>query len=1057
MRKTAILMLLPIVALLFGSCSDEDKPMSTAPGNTVDEGATDRAAIPPGSTVESAVLSVYVSEPSGNKVIVSWCWDPWEEASVTWDNYRDSWVPDTVDTFMADGVGWRTVDVASIAQDWVDGVYPNNGLALQGNYCDWPMIGLAAKEGGPGQMPRLDICYTDMFGVSACTTLFAEDDSYIWRAWPFTNFGDEPTMLIGATDSCAPEAVSLVRFDLDLTPPEPASIGDWVWYDLDSNGIQDESEGGVEGVEVKLYTCSGHLQGTDTTDADGYYLFDELEPDQGYYLRFILPEDHVFSPEGEGDDSAADSDVNADGRTECTHLDEGEEDMTWDCGIYVPVPAPASIGDRVWFDLDSNGIQDDGEPGLQGVTVRLFDCSDDLVGVDTTDGDGLYLFDSLSAGQYYVMFEAPTGYEISPQDQGGDDTDSDADPDGRTECTTLAPGEQDMTWDCGLYRPAPPPTSLGNWVWYDGDINGIQNEGEFGVSGVEVNLYTCAGEWVAQTVTDADGFYLFAGLDTGSYFIEFVLPDGWVFTPPGATMDDSKDSDADPNTGRTSCTSLMAGEDDMTWDAGIYEGPCPPSGLLGDRVWFDADQDGIQDDGEPGVGGVQIQLLNCSGAPLGGTFTNDDGYYYFDDLPPGGYMVRFVLPCGYEFSPRFVGSDPSIDSNADPETGLSECVTLQPSAKDSTIDAGIYQPSPEPAGIGDRVWLDMDHDGIQDPNEPGLGDIEVTLYHCGGGVVASTVTDVSGLYSFIDLTPGNYRLEFGLPDGHSFTDRNQGFDDSRDSDVDPATGLTVCTNLQPGEYDDTWDAGIHPDTCPPPVQVGDLVWNDLDRDGIQDPGEPGLSGVTVTLYDCVGAPLQTTTTAADGSYLFSGFNHGSYQIGFEPPDGFTFSPRHQGGDGSVDSDVDPGSGLTECIYFGIGLTDLDLDAGLHQLDGSEVTIGDRVWYDANRNGIQDHGEPGMSMIPVTLYECDGYPAATTFTDSNGYYLFENIPQGHYYVGIDCPHGFTISPQGAGGNPSKDSDVDPETGNGECYWFAPGVTDRSWDAGIHETFVFPVIE
>lgn len=1060
MRKTAILLLLPIVALLFGSCSDQDKPLSTAPETTEGKGATEKAAIPPGSTVESAILSVYITEASGNEAIVGWCWDPWSEQTVTWDNYQGGWVPDTLDIFAADGTGWRTADVASIAQDWVDGVYPNNGLAIRACFCTWPMSALTTKEGG-AHAPTLDICYSDEFGSTTCTTLISEEDSYIWRAWPNTNYGDESTMLLGAVDSCAPEAISLVRFDLDIPEPEPASIGDRVWYDLDSNGVQDEGEAGVSGVEVKLYTCTGTLLATDTTDADGYYLFDELEPEAEYYVLFALPDGYEFSPKEAAGDAAADSDVNAAGRTDCTFLDDGEDDMTWDCGIYVPVPVPASIGDRVWFDADSNGVQDAGEPGLEGVTVRLFNCGPEstLVAADTTDAGGLYLFDSLSAGQYYLEFEPLSGLDISPQGQGSDDTvDSDADSAGHTECTTLAPGENDMSWDCGLYQSLGPPASLGNWVWYDGDINGVQNVGEYGVPDVVVRLFTCAGDQVTQTVTDADGYYRFPGLDTTTgYYVEFVLPDGWLFTPPGATANDAKDSDADQNTGRTACTELMAGEEDMTWDAGIYEGPCPPSGSLGDRVWYDADHDGIQDEGEPGIGGLQVQLLNCNSIPITGGFTDDDGYYHFDELPPGGYMVQFMLPYGYEFSPRFAGTDQSVDSDADPATGLSECIVLMASEDNSTIDAGIYPPDPDPAGIGDRVWLDIDHDGIQSGGEPGMADIEVTLYECGVGEVATTSTDASGYYGFADLAPGSYRLEFALPDGHSFSESDQGYDNGRDSDVDPATGLTVCTNLQPGEYDDSWDAGLYTDTCPPPIQVGDLVWNDLDQDGIQDPGEPGISGVTVTLYDCIGSPMETTVTDAGGNYYFSGFNHGSYQIGFESPDGFAFSPQYQGGDAAVDSDVDPGSGLTECTYFDISAIDNDLDAGLFVPDGGEVTIGDRVWYDADRDGIQDQGEPGMSMVPVTLYECDGYPVATTWTDNNGFYLFQNVDQGEYYVGFDCPHGFEISPMGEGTDPSRDSDVDPETGNGECHWFTPGTTDRGWDAGVYETFEYPNIE
>jgi serine-aspartate repeat-containing protein C/D/E len=117
--------------------------------------------------------------------------------------------------------------------------------------------------------------------------------------------------------------------------------------------------------------------------------------------------------------------------------------------------AVQSLGDFVWQDLDADGIQDDGEPGIDGVTVNLYDCANNLIDTTTTDQDGLYLFDELDSGNYAVEFVLPDGYVFGPQDQGDDAVDSDADPDtGQTECTYLDWGETDLTWDAGMF-PAP--------------------------------------------------------------------------------------------------------------------------------------------------------------------------------------------------------------------------------------------------------------------------------------------------------------------------------------------------------------------------------------------------------------------------------------------------------------------------------------------------------------------------------------------------------------------------------------------------------------------------
>ena len=106
------------------------------------------------------------------------------------------------------------------------------------------------------------------------------------------------------------------------------------------------------------------------------------------------------------------------------------------------------------------------------------------------------------------------------------------------------------------------------------------------------------------------------------------------------------------------------------------------------------------------------------------------------------------------------------------------------------------------------------------------------------------------------------------------------------------------------------------------------MWLDLDRDGVQDAGEPGLPGVTVLLLSPNGTVLQTTTTDANGQYEFSGLPAGSYQLAFVPPAGSTFtpSPAGQSADPTQDSDISP-SGTTGLITVGAGESRLDVDAG----------------------------------------------------------------------------------------------------------------------------------
>jgi hypothetical protein len=269
----------------------------------------------------------------------------------------------------------------------------------------------------------------------------------------------------------------------------------------------------------------------------------------------------------------------------------GEDSFTYkikdDCGCndsavvkvtYCPPEEPAataSIGDYVWLDTDGDGLQDAAEQAVSGVTVRLLDGDGNVVATQETDASGKYLFDKLKPGQYQVEFVTPDGYTFTSANGGADDLDSDADAStGRSPVIDLKEGENIRTVDAGLCPPAPPPepepllSSIGDYVWLDGDRDGLQDDGESAVPGVTVNLLDATGAVVATQQTDATGKYLFDKLQPGNYRVEFVAPDGYEFTAKDAGIA-SVDSDADRTTGRTDVINVDENEHIRTVDAGI--------------------------------------------------------------------------------------------------------------------------------------------------------------------------------------------------------------------------------------------------------------------------------------------------------------------------------------------------------------------------------------------------------------------------------------------------------------------------------------------------------
>ena len=940
---------------------------------------------------------------------------------------------------------------------------------------------------------------------------------------------DSFTYKITDVDGDVSEATATISV---APPPQNASLGDTVWYD-DGDGVLEAGEAGVEGVTVTL--IGGGADGVigtadDTTDqtatdANGNYRFDGLTVGTEYQVMFSdLPQGYEFTGQDQGGDDTLDSDADpVTGKSQIVTLADGEYNDTLDAGI---VAQPAHIGDRVWEDSNANGVQDAGESGIAGVTVLLKDAFGNVLDTTTTDGDGLYGFD-VAPGTYSVAVEAPTGYVLTAKDAGGDDAaDSDVDPaNGMTDNVTVGAGESNVTLDAGLYREA----AIGDKVWLDKDGDGTQDADEAGVAGVTVNLLDADGNVVASQSTNADGNYLFDGLTPGRYSVAFEAPAGYAFTTQDQG-DDATDSDADAN-GFTVATDLESGETDLSWDAGIVE-------LPKEEVCIQYDFNGSsRTDGYDGnirsyeVDGVKVNVsafystkdfskfgTAYLGAYAGGLGVTDvsegSGSGSLHAIDNVGYnnFVLFEFDRAVTVDRAFLGyvvddsdlqvwignfDDPlnnhlSLNSSVLASMDFTELNgTTSTTTRWADFNAGEVSGNvlviaadttdtspedrfkiehlevchegdvvPQKAHIGDKVWLDVNGNGVQDAGEAGVAGVTVTLKDGQGNVVATTQTDANGNYGF-DVAAGTYSIKVDAPDGFTFTSKDAGGDDGRDSDVDPATGRSASVTVAAGETNNTLDAGLQK-IAKNTGAIGDRVWEDKDVDGIQDSGEAGIAGVTVKLLDGNGNVLATTTTDANGGYLFENLAAGSYKVQVVKPNGYYATLGDKGTNDAIDSDIDS-SGRTGLISLAEGETDRSVDAGLYR----KASIGDKVWEDMDHDGVQDANEPGIGGIRVSLYGWNGasqYKVASTTTDSQGEYSFHGLDAGWYYVAFDKANVYHHSGWGgtynmsdwywaskdSGGDDAKDSDVYKRSGDStytDWTWLDAGEYDMSWDAGI----------
>jgi SdrD B-like domain/Domain of unknown function DUF11 len=601
--------------------------------------------------------------------------------------------------------------------------------------------------------------------------------------------------------------------------------------------------------------------------------------------------------------------------------------------VTVTAPAPnASLGDKVWFDTNKNGIQELGEGPAEGVSVQLLDSTGAAISgrSATTNSAGMYGFTGLNAGTYSVRFGTLPGFTYAPKNATGTEaTDSDADTTtGISDPVTLAQNENNPNVDAGLISTtsAAGTASLGDKVWLDQNNNGVQDTGELPAANISADLYDATGTNAIgpKTTTDNAGIYAFTGLNPGTYTVKFGTKAGYGYTVQNATAgNDTNDSDVNTTSGISDSVTIAQDENNQTVDAGLVLLSGGTTASVGDTVWIDANSDGIQNAGEFGYGGLTVTLYNAAGGQVAQTTTNAQGQYLFSNLAAGNYSVTFSPAPNYTFTTGNAGSDRAIDSDADPVSGKTATFALIDGQALRTIDAGLVNPSNNTASLGDFVWLDANGNGVQDASEPGIVDVLVTLTETTTGAVRTTTTGATGKYNFANLAAGSYKVTFAPPTGHAFTSLKTGTID-KDSDADATTGMTGTITVGVGSQNDTIDAGLYK-----PASIGDQVWIDANGNGIQETTETaGLGSVTVTLFDAQGASLRTTQTTADGKYLFSGLKPGTYQVGFTNLNGHTLTAYRIGANAAKDSDVEIATGRTVLVTIVSGQNITDLDAGV---------------------------------------------------------------------------------------------------------------------------------
>ena len=636
------------------------------------------------------------------------------------------------------------------------------------------------------------------------------------------------------------------------------------------------------------------------------------------------------------------------------------------------------LSGKVYYDANDSSSYTDGEEGFKDITVELLRPDGSVVATTTTDADGNYSFTRLAAGDYTVKVTKAGAIADLTQTE-----DPDATKDSTSGTVTLNAGNPvQENINFGYVKKH----AISGTVYLDQNRDKAKDGGDIAQSGVTVKLVDASGAVVATTTTDADGNYSFTGLNDGTYTVQVDK------TGPLASTEQTEDPSGNGDS-RSQAITFTRSDPDVTNVNFGYAEDYTVSGT----VYYDKDRSETLNNGEPGFGGVTVNLLDEAGATVATTTTKADGTYSFAKLPAGKYTVK-VEPSDL-LKKLEQTEDP--DGTKDHTSGVVQVNHDNPSVQNVNFGYATNYT------IKGTIYRDADRSESLEDGEKLYQGVTVDLLDASGNVVATTTTDAHGAYAFTNLEEGTYKVRVRKEGPIADLVQTEDPDATKDNtsgDITLELNDPIKENVNFGYISDN--------------SISGTIYRDDNRSNSLNGGEAGYPEQTVQLLDKDGQVIKTTKTDANGNYSFDNLPDGTYSVKVVKDGALTDLEQTEDPDSAKDSASEPitldeDNPTKKNVNFGYV---------------PDYFIKGTIYRDGNRSGALDAGEKLYEGVTVNLVGADGTVVATTTTDADGTYSFDKLPAGTYTVTVAQDGPIAGLEQTGDPDATKDNSSEPITLN-----------------------------